>query len=115
MPDPGSLFRSGEVTSGLLEEVQHGGIFERRRVGDIDDDIGPFKRPLQAFTGDRVDTGVRRGREDIMPLLAQVRAELGADQAGSANDYDLHLCVSLRMGAAQRRDQGDGCMAGAPR
>ncbi|MNG38410.1 hypothetical protein D3C84_1261130 [compost metagenome] len=41
-----------------------------------------------------------------MSLLAQVLAELGADQAGSANDYDLHLCASLGMDAAEDIGRG---------
>ncbi|MNT50563.1 hypothetical protein D3C72_1874890 [compost metagenome] len=100
MLDPGGLFRSGEVTSGCLEEIQHGGVFERRRVRHVDDDIGTFERLLQAFAGDGIDAGIRRGRKDVMAPLTQVVAELGSDQAGSANDYDLHICASLWVGAA---------------
>jgi hypothetical protein len=42
--DAGGLFRGQQVAARGLEEVQRGGVLERRRVGDVDDDLGAGQR-----------------------------------------------------------------------
>jgi hypothetical protein len=104
--DPGGLLGSGEVARGFFEEIEHGGIFERGRVGNVDHHVGALQGSLQAFPGHRVDPRFRRGGQDIMPILAQPFAELGADQPGSA-DHDNFHDVCLRL-LGVRELGGDG-------
>jgi hypothetical protein len=42
-------FGRGDVLSRGLKEVHRGPIFERRRVGHVDDNFGTCKRLRQAF------------------------------------------------------------------
>jgi hypothetical protein len=58
------------------------------------DDLSAGKRMCKAFAGDCVDTRVWRGRNCLMIFPLQRRDDLGPDQAGSANDYDLHDLTS---------------------
>ncbi|MCY1176998.1 hypothetical protein D9M73_172870 [compost metagenome] len=42
--DSSGLLRGENITSGGFEELQRGGIFERRRVGDVDDHVSALQR-----------------------------------------------------------------------
>ncbi|MOA32954.1 hypothetical protein D3C78_1542120 [compost metagenome] len=44
MPDLGSLLRGEDIAPGYFEELQRGGVFERRRVGDVDDHVSALQR-----------------------------------------------------------------------
>jgi hypothetical protein len=48
------------------------------------------KRICQAFASNRVDARVWRSRNGRVTLLLQLLDNLGPDQAGSANNDDLH-------------------------
>jgi len=105
MPDASGHFGRSEVLAGGLEEFHRGLIFERRRVGHVDDDLGAAQRLDQAFAGDRVDSGVRRCRDYFVALGLELFDNFRTDQAGSADDYDLHethlLLVDRLFGGAE--------------
>jgi len=50
---------------------------------------------LSPLAGDGVDAAVGRGGDDILAALAQNGNGLRADQAGAADDDDLHGLPSL--------------------
>jgi hypothetical protein len=50
---------------------------------------------LNAFAGDGVDAAIGRGSKDLVAALAQNGDGLRADQAGAADDDDLHGLLSL--------------------
>ena len=91
MPDAGGFFGGREVAAGRLEEFQHGLVFERRRVGDVDDDLGSGHGRSQAFAGDGVDAGGAGGGDDFVALVAEDADEFGADEAAAADDDDFHV------------------------
>ncbi len=45
---------------------------------------------LEAFAGDGVDAGGARCGEDVVAGVAEVLDELRADEAGAADDGDVH-------------------------
>ena len=55
MADAGGLFGGEKVSAGRFEEFQHGVVFERRRVGDVDDNGRAGECGRKAFAGERVD------------------------------------------------------------
>src|SRR5213593_1831278 len=50
---------------------------------------------VPAIAGDGVDAGIGRGGDDLVAALAQNGDGLRADQAGAADDDDLHGLPSL--------------------
>ena len=90
MPNAGCGLRREKVATGGLEELQHRLVLKRWRVGEIDHHFGAAHGLFEALAGDRVDTVLRRGREHLVVALAQNGDGLRADQAGAANDDDLH-------------------------
>ena len=60
------------------------------------------QRLRQTFARDRVDAGIGRGGNDLMPFLAQAHRSLGTDQAGPADDHDFHLLSPLAVSRAAR-------------
>jgi hypothetical protein len=69
MLDASGHFGRSEVLASGLEELHRGLIFERRRVGHVDDDFSSRKHLGQAFARDCVDARVWRGGNCLMPLL----------------------------------------------
>jgi hypothetical protein len=84
----------------LRDEVRkkshHGCVVPGRRVRHVDDDLGPIEGFGQSLAGQDVDARVGRRRERVVAGLPQVLDELGSDEAGSADDDDLHRTASLR-------------------
>src|SRR5205823_253777 len=61
---------------------------------------------FEALAGDAVDAGIWRGGDDLVTALAQNGDGLRADQAGAADDDDLHLTGQIgrrRLASAVRR------------
>src|SRR5262249_14960597 len=52
---------------------------------------------LEPLAGDGVDAGIGRGSDDLMAATAQNGDGLRADQAGAADDDDLHDLPPLSM------------------
>src|SRR5882672_3558302 len=55
-----------------------------------DDHRGTSQHFGQALSCDGVDSGVGCRRHGLVPLLAKPGDELGSDESGAADDYDLH-------------------------
>ncbi len=96
MPHAGCLFRGHEVAARGLEECHDGVVREIRGVGEVDHDLCPGNGLGEPFAGDGVDAGVGGRSDDLMALLTQVRDDLAADEAGAADNNDLHVCFSMR-------------------
>ena len=94
-PDSGCGLRREKVASGGLEELQHRLVFKRRRIGEIDHHLRTSHGLFDALTGDGVDAAIGRGGDDVMAALAQNGDGLRADQAGAANNHDLHGLTSF--------------------
>src|SRR6185312_9816293 len=95
MPDAGFLLRREKVALGSLEEVHDGLVFERWRIGEVDHDLCAAQGPFEPLAGDGVDARIWRGRENLVTARAQNGDGLRTDQAGAADDYDLHDLPSL--------------------
>ena len=95
MPDAGSCLRREKVAAGRLEELQHRLVFERRRIGEVDHHLRAGQGLFEPLAGDGVDAAFGRGGNDLVAALAQNGDGLRADQAGAADDDDLH-CLTLR-------------------
>src|SRR6516164_4321315 len=63
---------------------------KRRRVGEVDHHLRAGHGLFEALAGDGVDAGIGRGDDDLVAALAQNGDGLRADQAGAADDDDLH-------------------------
>src|SRR5262245_8558301 len=83
-------FRRMDISSGHLEEIQYGLVFERRRVRDIHNNGSAGKCLSQPFTGKRVDARGTGCGYDIVAFLAQHLDELRADEPASADNDNLH-------------------------
>ena len=94
VPDAGGGLRRVQVAPRGLEEFQHRLVLERGRIGEVDDDLRAGHGLLEALAGDGVDAAVGRGRDDLVASLAQNGDGLRADQAGAADDDDLHEVTS---------------------
>ncbi|MNW04602.1 hypothetical protein D3C71_2007110 [compost metagenome] len=81
---------SQQIAARGLEELQHGLVFEGRRVRDIDHDADAGQRFVQPFAGDRVHAGRGRRGDGLMAALVEQFDEFGADQARAADDQDFH-------------------------
>src|SRR5690606_13986664 len=65
-------------------------VLERRRVRNVDDDVGAGERFSEALAGQRVDAGVGGRGERFLAPLAQCVDELRADEPCAADYYDFH-------------------------
>src|SRR5260221_282730 len=68
-------------------------------MGRLDPRLRAGLALLEALAGDAVDAGLGRGGDDLMAALAQNGDGLRADQAGAADDDDLHV-MSPEFGPA---------------
>ena len=84
-----------KVAAGSLEEFQHRLVFERGRIGEVDHHLCAGHGLLEPLAGDGVDAAIGRGGDDLVATLAQNGDDLRADQAGAADDDDLHGLPSL--------------------
>jgi hypothetical protein len=115
----GGCFRGEEVARRCLEEVQRRVVVHHGRVRNVDDDVSALERFGQSVPGKRVDSRVRRRRECVVAVLAQLVDEFRADESGPTNDDDLHLSpfvsrVPTRPAApigscVLGEDRGSGC------
>lgn len=97
MPDTRRASGPRQVASGGLEEALRSGAFVRRRVGDIDHDLGAIQSFAQARPAHGIDTESRRCLQHLQAFLAQVADQPFADAAAAADDDDLHAVVSKEM------------------
>src|SRR3984885_3108407 len=95
MPDAGCGLRREKVALGSLEEFQHRLVFKRRRIGEVDHCLRAGQNLSEPFAGYGVDPAVGRGGDDLVAALAQDGDRLRADQAGAADDDDLHELTSV--------------------
>src|SRR5215469_11642611 len=79
-----------KAAPGRLEEFQHRLVFKRGRVGEVDHYLRSRHGLFEALTGDAVDAAFGRGGDDLVAALAQNGDGPRADQAGAADDDDLH-------------------------
>src|SRR5215475_5369271 len=93
--DAGGGLRREKVAARGLEEFQHRLVFKRGRIGEVDHYLRAGHGLFEALAGDGVDAGIGRGGEDLVAALAQNGDGLRADQAGAADDDDLHDLASL--------------------
>jgi hypothetical protein len=91
------FFRGHQVAARRLEEGKHRLVLPRGCVRQIDDDLRAGQRLFQSLARDGVDARVGRGRHDVVAGRAQHLDQLRADEAGAANDDDLHVQVLLPM------------------
>src|ERR1051326_2134937 len=90
LPDAAGFLRCEEVAPGGFEEFQHRFVFKRGRIGEVDYDLRAGHGLFDALAGDRVDAALGRGCDDLVAALPQNGDGLRADQAGAADDDDLH-------------------------
>jgi hypothetical protein len=90
VPDAGSRLRREKIAPGSLEKFQHRLVFKRGRIGEVDYHLGAGHGFFDALPGDGVDAAIGRGGDDLVAALAQNGDGLRADQAGAADDDDLH-------------------------
>ena len=91
VPNAGCGLRREKVATGGLEEFQHRLVFKRGRVGEVDHYLRAGHGLFEALAGDGVDAGIGRGGDGFVAALAQNGDGLRADQAGAADDDDLHM------------------------
>src|SRR5262245_66663208 len=92
------------VPGGGREEVHDGLLLERRRVRDVDDDRCALEHVSQSLSGESVDSGVWRGRHDLMTMFTQLRDEFRTDQSGAADDDEFHSQVPSSVEAVAATD-----------
>src|SRR5262245_27394347 len=88
--DSGCGLSRVKVAAGGLEEFQHRLLFELRRVGEVDHHLRAGHGLCEARAGDGVDAGIGRGSDDLVATLSQNGDGLRANQAGAADNDDLH-------------------------
>src|SRR5215475_13441429 len=103
VPDAGCGLRCEKVAAGGLEEVQHRLVFKRGRIGEVDHHLRTSHGLVEAFASDGVDAGIGRGGDDLVAPPTQNGDGLRADQAGAADDDDLHGLPSLVDESTRKR------------
>jgi hypothetical protein len=99
--------RLEQVAGRGAEELHHVVVGERRGVGDIHDHLRARERLGDPLPGDRVHARVGRGRDDLVPVLGEVRDDLGSDEARASDDDDTHCCLrSGGLSTAHIRETG---------
>src|SRR5438309_2561906 len=98
--DAGCSLRGEQVAARGLEELQHRLVLKRGRVGEVDHYLRAGHGLFEALAGDGVDAALGRGGDDLVAALAQSGDRLRADQAGAADDDDLHGLLSSSTTAA---------------
>jgi hypothetical protein len=71
MTHAGGRLGCQQVAGRDLEELQYRLILEGRRIRHVDYHLRAGQRGGQALARQRVDSGVRRGRQDLLAALAQ--------------------------------------------
>src|SRR5262245_22938026 len=94
MADARCGLRREQVAAGGLEEFQHRPVLERGRIGEVDHHLRASQGFFEPLAGDGVDAASARGGADVVAALAQNGDGLRADQAGAADDDDLHGALS---------------------
>src|SRR3546814_13350306 len=102
MADAGFCSGCLDISAGRPEEVHRGLVFERRRVGQVDQNVRPGERFCEALSSYRVDTRPGRRSDCFMPRLAELLYNLRTDQPGTSNYYDLHWLVFPKRSEARR-------------
>src|SRR5438094_7527794 len=100
VPDTSGALRREKVAPGGFEEFQHRPVFKRGRIGKVDHYLRAGHGLFEALAGDGVDAALGRGGDDLVAALAQSGDRLRADQAGAADDDDLHGLLSSSTTAA---------------
>src|SRR3546814_13383550 len=104
MADAGFCSGCLDISAGRPEEVHRGLVFERRRVGQVDQNVRPGERFCEALSSYRVDTRPGRRSDCFMPRLAELLYNLRTDQPGTSNYDDLHWLV-FQIGRASCRER----------
>src|SRR5690606_24037322 len=84
-----------QLGGGRGEEVEHGAVVERRRVGYVDNQFSARQSHGEALDGDRVYTCSQCGRHCLVSVLPKPGDKLRADESGTADYYDLHCMSSV--------------------
>ena len=71
MLDPRRDLRRKEVALGSLEEFQHGFVFKRGRIGEVDHHLRAGQDLFEALACDGVDAALGRSRNDVVAALPQ--------------------------------------------
>src|SRR3546814_1360655 len=72
MADAGFCSGCLDISAGRPEEVHRGLVFERRRVGQVDQNVRPGERFCEALSSYRVATRPGRRSDCFMPRLAEL-------------------------------------------
>jgi hypothetical protein len=70
MANAGGLLRRKKVALGSLEKLQYRLVFERRRIGEIHNDLCPHKNLVEPLAGERVDPALGRCCDHLVTTLA---------------------------------------------
>jgi hypothetical protein len=78
MPDAGGRLRVKQVAAGGFKELEYRLVLERRRIRNIDDDVGARERLGQSLARDRIDSSLRenltlRGEYCSVPQMGDTR------------------------------------------
>jgi hypothetical protein len=84
-PAPGAVKKKCHDIGRKIEDV-----FKSGRIGEVDHHLRAGHGLFEALAGDGVDAAIGRARDDLVAALAQNGDGLRADQAGAADDDDLH-------------------------
>src|ERR1700735_4168639 len=95
MPNARRYLGREKVMFGSVEEFQHRLVFKRRRIGEVDHCLRGGQNLSEPFAGYGVAPAIGGGADDLVAALAQDGARLRADQAGAADDDDLHELTSV--------------------
>src|SRR5215469_14362982 len=98
VPDARCGLRREKITAGGLEECQNRLVFERGRIGEVDHHLRAGHGLREPLASDAVDSAFRRSGDGLVAALAKDGDGLRADQAGAADDDDLHNLPLLPSG-----------------
>lgn len=97
------LLCGGDILAGSREEIDRGLIVERRRVGEVDDDVGVLQRIGKAFTRQRIAPRARHGCDHLMPAFGQFPDDFRTDSVGQSS----LLYADLPSGGSEKAVQFD--------
>src|SRR6202022_2078189 len=95
VPHFGGGLGSENIAARRFEECQNRAVLEGRRIRDIDDNFGTRKDLVEALARDRVDARTASRWNHFVAFLTEPARELGSNEAGTANNDNLHDSPSI--------------------
>ncbi|CAM5436421.1 hypothetical protein SVIOM74S_05339 [Streptomyces violarus] len=103
--DPASFSAANRFRAERVKKSSAGSVSKDGELDTSHDHVSALECFGQSLAGEGVDPRGGSGGHGVVPLVAQQRDHLRADESGTADDHDLHHCLRFTEGLTHQRDR----------